>query len=164
MIADLLLMLIAFSGMATGIIIGRYAYEELKPGEKYFIIFKNTILVVIAVFLALNANDFVIADLLFFATGFVVAYFLRFNYLFLGLSSAVSIMLGKQLFVMPLIYVYGLPFGTVRYYHIRNHARLVKAILVNFIMFVVPLAVLYFDFDVNMLVMFSAGALIANIR
>jgi len=72
-----------------------------------------------------------IQSVLIFTVIFVVAYFLRFNYLFLGLSSAVSIMLGKQLFVMPLIYVYGLPFGTVRYYHIRNHARLVKAILVK---------------------------------
>ena len=164
MISDVIVMMIAFLGVATGVFIGRHTYEELKNGEKYFILFKNFILVAIAVIFLLSIKRFSIDLLVFFLAGFFIAHFLRLNYLFLGFGGVASIAMGNMLTIMPLIYVYGLPFGTIRYYHIKNHVKLLRVLLVNFILFMLPILLLFFDFDTYALAVFSAGALVANVR
>ena len=164
MIADVILMSIAFSGIVAGVIIGRHTYEELKSGEKYFILFKSLVLILLSVIFLLSIKRLSLQVLILFLLGFLIAHFLKYTYLFMGISAVVSIMTGNQLAFLPLIYLYGLPFGTIRYYHIRNHLKLFKILLVNFILFMLPLFLLFFDFDIYMLMAFSAGALIANIR
>lgn len=164
MLDDVILMVIAFLGIVMGVVIGKHTYEELKAGEKYFVLFKNLVLLAMALMLLFGIKRISIELLVLFLMGFLVAYFLRFTYLFLGFAAAASIMAGKQLAILPLIYVYGMPFGTIRYYHIKNNLKLLRIILVNFILFMLPLGLMYFEFNEYVLMAFSAGALLANIR
>jgi|SRR3989344_2233904 len=164
MVIKLALMIIAFLGILIGAFIGRHTYEELKKGEKYFILFKNLVLGILAVALLFSIKRLALDFVVVFIVGFLIAYFLRYTYFFLGLSAVVSIMISQELLIMPLIYLYGLPFGTIRYYHIKGRIRLARIILINFILFMLPLSLLLFEFDVYMLMAFSAGALIAHIR
>ncbi len=164
MIMDIIIMMLAFLGVAVGVFIGRHTYEELKKGERYFILFKNFILVIIAVIFLLGIKQFSLALLMLFLIGFLIAHFLRLNYLFLGFGAVASIAIGNSMTILPLVYLYGLPFGTIRYYHIKNHVKLLRALLVNFILFMLPIALLFFDFDSYALVAFAAGALVANVR
>lgn len=164
MLTNILLMLIGFSGIILGIIIGRHTYEELKSGEKYFIFFKGVILFSMSLILIFGIKRFSLDLLFLLLLGFAIAHFLKFTYFFLGISAAASILTNQQLLILPLVYVYGLPFGTIRYYHIKNHRKLLKIIIVNLILFMFPLLFLFFDFNAYMLAAFSAGTLIANIR
>ena len=164
MINDIILMVIGFLGIVVGVIIGQHTYEELKPGEKYFILFKNMVLIFLAMVLLFSIKRLEIDYIFLLLLGFLIAHFLKYTYFFIGLSAVVSIMIGNQLLILPLIYIYGMPFGTIRYYHIKNRRRLIKILLINFIIFMLPLALLYFDFNVYALTAFSAGALIANVR
>ncbi|MBS3172615.1 hypothetical protein J4438_03485, partial [Candidatus Woesearchaeota archaeon] len=79
----LLLALIAFVGLVLGVLLASLAKEELKAGKKYFVLLYKILLLLIIVYLLYLAE--INIWLIGFVFGFVLAYFARNIYLFLGL-------------------------------------------------------------------------------
>ncbi len=114
MMIKLLITIIAFSGLLIGYLLTFLAKEEIKPGQKYFLwlerLFRLAIIVVLLWMIATPK-----AMLIPFILGIVVGLFLKFRYLYLGLGVAAASSLSIDVFVLvaALIFVYGLPYGSM---------------------------------------------------
>jgi len=120
-------------GLLAGFILARYVKEELKDGDRYFLILKDILAVVIlAMLFVATWNVFVIVIGLIFM---FILYFNRKNYLInveyalLGILFFLAFTLQNKI-VMALIFVYGLPAGTHYYAHKKKWLDIVVSILV----------------------------------
>ncbi len=124
--------IISFVGSIIGIILSKTIPEEVKPGEKYFKLLKKIILFLI---LLLPAYYFKIS-ILFFIIGLIIAYILKKEWLFLGLVLVLSYQIKElNLVIISLIFIYGLPYGTL----LKNKLDLV----INLILFLLPIILIY---------------------
>src|SRR3989344_1730978 len=100
---------LSFLGSFLGYFIGKSTQEELEVSKIYFRILEVVILfILVLIFLFNNFNLWV------FLIGIVVAFFLKFEYLYFGLG-LVSSFLSKDLTFLSsiLVFIYGLPYGSL---------------------------------------------------
>lgn len=142
---ELLIALICFLGLFTGLIIGFSAEEELKPGKKYFSIILKALFILIVFF------NFYYLDKLMFG---VVALVLLSIVLFstkkdfprtLYFLSTIPLAYSFETVVIPaLVFFYGLTLGSIYYYEAKNKKwfDLVKGLFVKYYYFLIIIVIL----------------------
>ncbi len=135
--------LVVLIGLFLGYIIAKFTVEELKLGLIYFKILELMIFGILSITFLLN--DF---NILFLIIGLLLGFFLKFEYLFFGLVLFNNSVLLNYI----LIFIYGLPKGTLFYYN-KN----LKYLIYNAILFFLGIITYFIDFNLFSL---SAGALI----
>lgn len=151
--------LVSFLGLILGYILASKTKEELTQGKKYFIILSLLMLLFLLINLVLLTNlnlSFLIALIL----GLILNYFIKRIYLFLGLA----LINEPSLLLSLVIFIFGLSYGTLDYIKFKKISY--KNILINFILFIIPLILLLFkDFtNLNIILGFSIGGILIGIR
>ncbi|MBN2458967.1 hypothetical protein JXB28_01675 [Candidatus Woesearchaeota archaeon] len=131
MLDYLLLLIISFLGLLAGLIIAYSAEEELQPGRKYMVVFKNLVMVlVLIVFCIKNPNLWLI---LLMALVFAGCTFSKQRekalYYALALMLFASWKLEGLALIAPLIFLYGLPLGSLYLHEHLKYSKDKKKIL-----------------------------------
>ena len=115
MIKELLIAMIAFLGSLTGIILAKMAKEEVEPGRKYFRWLKRVLLLILTISL-LSPIWSSYGWILPFIGGLVLSFFLKKRYLYLGFATVVASVISLNFFLLVamLVFLYGLPYGTLQ--------------------------------------------------
>ncbi|RMF54343.1 hypothetical protein D6745_05490 [Candidatus Woesearchaeota archaeon] len=111
MLSYLLTLVFASLGLVAGIIIGMLTRDEHKTGKKYFYILKNLFFsLILVVFLGATYWSVILGILLF-----IVLFRLKFDELFAYLFLAVlfSFYRSENYLLPTLIFIYGIPAGTL---------------------------------------------------
>lgn len=138
--------IIAFIGIIIGLLLARFTKEELKQGKKYFIWFKKIILAILILTLIhiILTKLFFSRDILFaligLITGLAAGYFFKKEYFYFGLALYLFLYSPFFLFVVILIFLFGLPYGTLLFTKKNKY----KILLYESIIFVFPPLILYF--------------------
>ena len=151
-----LAVIISFLGFFVGMLIAYFSKEELVKGKKYFEYSKKVMLIVIGVAITYYAWG----NPLYFILGMVCGYFLRCYYFYIGM--ALALVFGREPFLIlaSLVFVFGLPHGTLVFKKFLNEKiKLYRVIFLNILLFAVPFLV-FSEIKHYPLLMFSAGALI----
>lgn len=153
MLSVVIIGVIAFTGLLVGMLLRHLASEEVAAGARYLRAFQYALLFLLMILL-LSRASLSFPVLLSFALGFTLSFLVRIRYLFLGLALAAS--LSQPLFfvllVGSLIFLYGLPFGSL-------FPLNVPSIVFTAVLFVLPFALAWVPFSSDLLLAFSAGTL-----
>src|SRR3989344_8928396 len=127
----MILGIISIIGLFIGWIIANYTKEELKQGEKYFIILQFIVLVSLF-FITLEQN----INILFLIIAIIMGVLIRNPFVYFGvalvpLSSFLSIML---------IFIYGIAEGSINYI-----TKDIKKLIINVILFIIPFLLILFN-------------------
>ncbi len=141
--------ILAFSGIFFGKILRKIAFEEVNNYKKYLVYLQHLVLFVLAASLVYYLNLSIIV-LMFFILGFLVSFFLRKRYFYLGLILSSSFFNPALLVISSsLFFLYGLSFGALS-----------KGILWNLLYFILGFVLVFIlpsDFN-TYIIAFSAGA------
>lgn len=140
---------LAFIGLIVGIFLAKFTKEEFKSGRKYFVLLCRIVLFVLIVYLLylVEINWLVLG----FVLGVLVAYFFSNVYFYLGLGVFSSL----NVYVAFLVFLFGLPYGTLIY----HQGRLKKKVLGSLIFFFIPVLMLLVNIPITLVYSFVAGAL-----
>jgi hypothetical protein len=130
--------LISLSGLFFGILLAKISPEEMLPGKKYLTAFYLAMLFTIACSLAYMSRLYLIL-----AIGLVIGFFLPLLYLYLGIALVGSFFSSDNelLLISSLIFMIGLPFGSLFASNKFNYNKLLYYILIflaPLIMFLLP--------------------------
>lgn len=155
MLNAVIIWLITFLGLPIGILIASQTKEELKSGKKYFnIILKACLFILIIILLSRTIN---FLALFLFLLGLIMAFFIRHLYLYFGLAFIAITGVEGLLIIASLIFICGLVRGTFLVY---KKQKLLKNIVLDLILFVVPLLILFIpQINTDLVSYFVAGAL-----
>ena len=152
---EFLIPIIAFSGLIAGFFINKFTKEELENGKVYFLWLKRAVIVILFFILLIKSYDRYFALVI----GFIAGYFLRKEYLYLGLSLASGFYLIKEI-IASLVFIFGLAYSGLNYKIIDK-----KEILYNFVFFITPFLVLLIPGNfLNDIMAFSTGALLWGVK
>ncbi len=165
-----LVSLLAFIGILLGALLAFFTKEELEPGQKYFeMLIKGILLVLMVVLLFKSLENYLLTAIAFFL-GIVISFLFRKNYFYFGIALFSSSFYSKDFFtfVAALIFLYGLPFGTlIAFNNLKKIKRIYLIIFTNFILFVLPAIILFFGPSIisykYLFLAFSSGALLAGL-
>jgi len=137
----LLSVVVVFLALIIGIIIAKYTEEELKPGRKYFILLQKSFLFIIFLlllyFFRLNWITILILSLLLIM--FLPFINLRKNIIMYNLLAIILFISSFKeiyfIYISTLIFLYGLPTGTLFYYAVK--ANKIKKFFLYYAWFVV---------------------------
>jgi len=115
MLKTLIIAVIAFLGILAGHFLGKIAKEEVKPGWKNFKLLRRLFLLLL-ILTSLSLLWYSFEWILPFIVGFVLSLFIKQRYLFLGFTLVVASTFSSQAFFLfaSLIFLYGLPYGTMQ--------------------------------------------------
>ena len=148
---EFLIPIIAFSGLLVGYLINRFTKEELENGKNYFLWLKRIVIVILFFILLIKSYDRYVA----LVAGLVAGYFLRKEYLYIGLSLASGFYMVKEI-IASLIFIFGLAYSGLNYKIIDK-----KQIIYNFVFFIAPFLILLMPSNLlNEVMAFSTGALL----
>ena len=119
--------LLSFIGILIGILIARYTKEELIPGKKYFLVIERICLILISLIIIYYYKPSWTIFL-----GLIAGYFIEINYLCFGLI----LVLTENLLVSLIIFIYGLPYGTM----LKKEKT--KKVLKDLLLFIIPILLL----------------------
>lgn len=142
MLTQIILHILAFLGIGAGFIVAQQSWDELKDGTKYFTIIKGIILLCLIIVTGLT-QTINITLILLFALGIILGVLIKQTYLFLGIISITSILSTSPLLPLSLIFLYGIPEGTLWYYH-HKQEKLKKITLISLALFFASLIILFF--------------------
>src|SRR3989344_6449876 len=152
---EFLIPIIAFFGLIAGFLINKFTKEELENGKVYFLWLKRTIIVILFFILLIKSYDRYFALVI----GLVVGYFLRKEYLYLGLSLASGFYIIKEI-IASLVFIFGLAYSGLNHKTINK-----KQIFYNFVFFMASFLILLMPGNLsNDLMAFSVGALLWGIK
>jgi len=115
-------LLLAYAGIIFGLFLSIISPEELKPGRKYFVAFKNFLFasyLIATIVLFAMQNDYAYVILFgFFTIPFLyLKTKVRSNYKEIGMYALFSVplffVMNYQLILLTIIFLYGLPTGTL---------------------------------------------------
>lgn len=140
--------IICFLGILVGVILKKIAKEEVKFGKfgsRYFVWMERIILLFI-ILATLRFVDVLWLVVLFAIIGFVLGIFIS-EYLFLGLALVFGFFLGGEvlLLIAALVFLYGLPFGSVLRKLKWKHSFLA-------VLFFAPFLLLFFDTNLGIVI------------
>ena len=119
--------LLSFIGLLAGILIARYTKEELAQGKRYFLWIKGICLIIISLILIYQFKlSWVIL------LGLIIGYFIDVEYLCFGLV----LVLTQNFLVSLMVFIFGLAYGSLL------KINKLKFILINLILFLIPLVFL----------------------
>lgn len=152
---EFLIPIIAFSGLIAGYLINRFTKEELESGKVYFLWLKRLVILILFFILLIKSYDRYFALVI----GFIVGYFFKKDYFYLGLSLASGFYLIKEI-IASLVFIFGLAYSGL------NHKTLdKKQIFYNFVFFIIPFLILLMPGNLlNNIMAFSAGALLWGLK
>lgn len=143
---------IAFIGLILGSILAFIAPEELKPGERYFILFSKVIFLVALIYFMLFNKTNIHLTIIFSVIFAFIIYFKEINsviaYLILGAIFYSSYRDTAMFFAISgLIFIYGLFTGTLFVYKNMGEKRIkiIARLILNHIIFLVAVLPLYFS-------------------
>jgi len=121
LLTEIVPIVLSFCGILAGIGLSYLASEELQEGKKYFLLFSQLLFIalsiVISFFLLRTAPPYLLFIFLFLAILFFIInlkidrrFLIIFPYLLFLTAYFLS---GKELLVAALLFVYGLPIGTL---------------------------------------------------
>lgn len=128
--------ILAFIGQFIGHIIAKITKEEIKPGKIYFNWLKNILLLIIII-----SCIYFQFNLLFLIIGLAIGLIINKEYFYFGLIS-------NNLLFGSLVFIYGLPYGTL---------NKIKSLLYNILFFSIAV-IINFIYTIN--ISLVAGALI----
>jgi len=115
--SNLAIPLLSIGGLLAGIILSGLAREELSAGKKYFVLLYRVLFILLSLIITYFLSFPIILFFLFFA---LVLLFLNLKnphrslfYLHYLLFIAGYFLSGKQLLIVVIIFLYGLPVGTL---------------------------------------------------
>jgi len=118
----LILLLLVFLGVFVGLLIGFLADEELKPGRKYFDWLRHGVFIAILIIFFFNNPSWLL--ILIIALLIIAFSFSRHRETLYYYALAVIFFLSARYngftFIAPLIFLYGLPLGSIYLY---NHIK-----------------------------------------
>jgi hypothetical protein len=145
--------LVPLLGLIIGVLLRTLAAGELRDGKPYFLWMRRVVLLLMVIGLLWKV-PFSLFTVVLFVIGLGVGTILRFRYLYLGLA-VVSVFSGHSemlLFMLAMVFLYGLPFGT----HVVDRFDVVR----HGILYLLPFLLLFISFDSSsFLPAFVAGAL-----
>jgi len=121
----LALLAITFLGLFTGLLIGYFTEEELKPGMKYFNIFRHLLFVAILVIFFVNnpSMPFIIFIALLIILYSLSSYRETLYYYSLAVIFFIAWRFNGFALIAPLIFLYGFPLGTI---YLQEHINIKK--------------------------------------
>jgi hypothetical protein len=158
MIQQFLIGLISFSGLLFGLLLRKIAPEEIPIGTRTFTIIQYFILFFIMLSL-LYRSWFHPSIIIGFPLGMLIARYFRVRYFYLGIALSLAFMITNRsvLFISSLIFLYGLPYGTLL------SKQVPERITRNLLFFLVPFMLLFMQPIVTLSLPFflslTAGAL-----
>ena len=157
LIIVMLLSLISFLGLVVGFFLPKFTKDELKSGYKWFKVFE--VLMLLSVIVAgLLYTGFEMPWFLLIFLGMLFGWFFKNIYFYFGILIA---SLFSYNLMFGLIFIYGVPYGTLIYIKNKGH-RLWNEVMKYFIIFLIPLVIVkYFLVMYSvMLSYFALGALL----
>lgn len=147
---------LSFLGLVAGVILAFLTKEELLPGEKYFKLLEKVLLLIIGVVIISYVADF----FSFFFIGLVLGVFFRRLYAYAGVLAAIE---SKEflLLVSSLVFLLGLPHGTLIVKNLLKNERIFRELLFSAGFFLGGLIV-FWVFGCHPLLMLAAGAFIVS--
>ena len=125
-----MLYFVSFLGQFIGWFIANRTEEELKDGRRYFLILTTSLLALLisfSIYYSFNVYLLII--------GLIIGYLINKEYLFFGILS-----MKNDILLNSLIFVYGLPYGSLNYKSIR-------ILLMNILLFFIPFLLLFFNMN-----------------
>ena len=138
MYQDILLIIISFIGLFFGVFLAINSPEEMKPGRKYFY-FLEEILLLIIIGLVASTIKFSLVSGLILLGGIVLGSLLKKEYLYFGLIIFSLFASSLWIYLIALIFLYGLPYGTLIKIHYKHYAWL---LIENVAFFFLPAIIL----------------------
>ncbi len=117
--------IISLLGQYIGYLLASKTKEELKQGEKYFKLICLILLLIIGFYSLILSFDIILLII-----GLILGFLIRKEYLYFGLIS-------NNVFLASLIFIFGLPYGTLKY-------KMLKELNLNVALFVFSFAIGYF--------------------
>ena len=117
--------IISLIGQYIGYLLASKTKEELKQGEKYFKLICLILLLIIGIYSLIISFNFILL-----ITGLILGFLIRKEYLYFGLIS-------NNVFTASLIFIFGLPYGTLKYKNLNQ-------LNFNLILFVFSFIIGYF--------------------
>lgn len=118
----LILLVLVFLGLFLGLLIGYVAKEELKPGKKYFDIFKHVLF--IAILIVFFVKNWSVLFVMVIAALIIIFSFSRYRETLYYYALAVIFFLAWRFngfaLLAPLIFLYGFPVGSI---YLHNHLK-----------------------------------------
>lgn len=152
---NVLVLILSFLGLLGGVIISYFTKEELKPGEKYFLLLEKVLLLAISFTIIYYVGEF----FLFLALGVLAGFIFRKAYFYFGLA----LPLASETFLLllsSLVFVFGLPHGTLL--ASKSKIKVVKKeLIISANLFLAAILITLF-LNYSPLLMFASGALIIN--
>lgn len=153
-----LAVIVSFIGFFIGMLVAYFSKEELIKGKKYFVYFRKLMVTAIGVAILYYAWG----SPLYFILGMICGYFLRSYYFYIGV--ALALVFGKEPFILlaSMIFVFGLPHGTLIFKEFfKEKRKFYRIISMNILLFVIPFLI-FNEVKHYPLLMFSAGALVVQ--
>ena len=127
--------ILSFLGLIFGKLLSYFTKEEIKDGNKYFILTEKILLILIALSLLIIKIDIFS---LFIFLGVIIYFFFRRISLFLGLSVVVSSFVNVEfgLLISSLVFIYLLVYS-------RNLKW--KNIIINCLLFLIPISLIFVE-------------------
>ena len=125
-----MLYFVSFLGQFIGWFIANRTEEELKDGRRYFLILTTSLLA-----LLISFSIYYSFNVYLLIVGFIIGYLINKEYLFFGILS-----MKNDILLNSLIFVYGLPYGSLNYKSIR-------ILLTNILLFFIPFLLLFFNIN-----------------
>ena len=145
----ILIYILAFVGVLLGLLLAHLARDELKSGKKYFILFYRILLFILIIYLLYLAevNWWLFGIIL----GFLFSLLFSELYFFLGLAVFSTL----NIYVAFIVFLIGLPYGTLLY----AHKGVKKYLLYSLFLFFIPALILLVNFPLTFIYAFVVGAL-----
>lgn len=141
--------ILVFLGLFVGVIVAFIAKEELKPGKYYFIFLQRAFFSAAVGFIFLFNNIPITISIIISLLILFLVYKTKMNiflsYLILAFlfNAAFRNTLSAFVVVASLIFLYGIPTGSLLVYENRNKIKLIKEILLKYGIFV-PISLVLF--------------------
>lgn len=149
-----LIFVLSFLGLLAGVIISFFTKEELKPGERYFMLLEKVVLLFISLVIIFYVKSF----FLFFIAGVLAGFIFRKAYFYFGM--ALPLAFESFLFLFSsLVFVFGMPHGTLLASRLKKK-DVTREIVFSGVAFFLALLLGYF-LDYDPLLMMVSGALIS---
>ena len=151
--------LISFLGLIVGIILAKVSPEEMKPGRIFFKVMRLAALFLIVIISLYYSK----VNLILFAGGLSIGFFLKLGYFYLGAALAGAFMVSKEsvLMIASLIFIYSMPHGTLMESKKKIGPR---RLLMSALVFALPFSFLLTSIEPSYLLSSVAGLLVGGSR
>ena len=152
---NVLVLILSFLGLIGGVTVSYFTKEELKPGEKYFLLLEKVLLFSISFTIIYYVGEF----FLFLALGVLAGFIFRKAYFYFGLA----LPLASETFLVllsSLVFIFGLPHGTLLASKSKTK-DVKKELIISANLFLAAILITLF-LDYKPLLMFASGALITS--